>query len=194
MDGLKEAFGNKYVLIGGAVIGAVLLFSQYRSSAAGAGAGQAYNNSAVSGVSPYSSSVMAYNAVATQEVTKQAAIAANVAIERSKNDVALKVATLNTIAVFDSNQSAVMKQSLVSEQGILTSQIQANANVTIDLANNGARMYQAQQQTQQTFLTTNAQVAVAHEQAKAAKTAATMGMIGNVAGAVAKTATAFIKA
>jgi hypothetical protein len=192
MDGIKDALSNKYVIIGGVAIGAIILAANlFQSHTGSSGSGQAYNNSVVSGNSPYTAAAMTYNMAAAQEVTKQAAIAGQVAMARSGNDVQLKIATLNTVQAFDTNQASVTKQSLISEQGIIQAQLQAQSAVAIDYSNNAARMYEAQQQTTQTVVATNGSVAIAQAQASAAKKAAKWGALGSVVGSVGKTVAAF---
>lgn len=180
-------FKNKFVIIGGVAIGALLLVVN-KSSAGQGVTGQAFNNTAISGVSPYTSAVMAFNTVAAQEVTKQAAVAAQVAINKSHDNVSMQVATLNALSTMDSNAMQVAKQQFASEQGIIQAQIAANSNVQIDISNNTARLGMAQEQTSQVAIQSNANVKIAHYQAKAAKTAAIAGAIGSVAGAFTKVA------
>lgn len=189
MGDLKAMFGNKYVLIGGVAIGAMILFVNHNASNSGSGSSVGTSTTAISPA--YTSAVMAYNTVAAQEVTKQASIAAQVAMARSSNDVALHIKTLDTISNIDTNNSNVTKQAYISQQGIIQTQLQSAASVAIDYSNNAARLGQAQQQTQQVIAQSNAAVAVAQEQAKAAKNASMWGALGSIGKAVGSTVAAF---
>lgn len=192
MESLKSTFSNKYVLFGGLAIGAIILAGNMFSSHTGSqDAGQAYNNSGVSGNSQYITSAMAYNTMAAQEVTKQAAIAGQVAIAKAQDNVQLHVSTMSAITAIDAHAADVQKQSLISYQGIMQSQITTAGAVAIDQSNNTARLFEAQQQTSQVIAQSNAAVDVAHYQAKAAKASAKWGALGSIAGTLGKTVAAF---
>lgn len=185
MEKITDALSNPYVLAGGALIGVFLLMNAGKASAGTSGNAPVINPG-------YSSAAQAYNIAATQEVTKQAALSYHLAEVRVDADVTKSVATLATIKAFSDNERQSHIQSLISNAGIINTQLTTQAAVTMDLNNNATRLTLGTQDVQKTVIQSNAAVQIAHDQAKAQRTAAKYNMFGSIAGTVGKVATAFI--
>lgn len=182
-EGVVKTLTNPYVLAAGAALGLVLMLSGRAGAATGSNTGQAAS-------SPFTTAVVEYNKAALDNVTQQAQIAGQVAIARTQADMTSQVATLQTIQNIAASRNDVMKQAIISNQGILNSQITGNTAIITDLADNAARLGMAQQQTTQTKITSDAAIEIARQQAKAAEHAANMGFASNLLGSVAKIAAA----
>lgn len=221
LDSLK----NPWVIVGGVGLGAILIMSARNSTPA--------NNSG--SIDPaYTSAMQVYNANAMKLQGQQldawasvtrATLAADtdvrkVQISATKDmgiattgaNVQRDLATLSFLQNMTNNAAQVAKQSIVSNQGIMQSTIQASAAVTQDQIMNMARMslaniqapvdalkarysfesdkYNADSRVSVANITTNGQVEVARLQAKAVAKASKNNLIASIVSGVSKVAVA----
>lgn len=173
MSDLAATFKNPYVIGGGVLVGLILMMSAHKANGATSGG-------PVTADPVYTTAVLENNKAAMAATTAQAGIAAGVATQRISADMTLGVATLNTIQNADNNRALVAKQAIMSNEGIIKSQIETASATTIDINNNMARLGLAQEQTHQVQIQTNGAVDIAHAQASAVKHAADVNAIGNI--------------
>lgn len=165
---------NPVVLIGGAALGLVLLMS-----------GRGAANAATTGTSGPSSGVLAYNMAGLQAVTAQYHDQVDLAKTGIAADVTTQLAAYQTLQNLQNNETVVKGKMIDSNTGIVQSAIASSTAITLDTQNNTNRLGLAYVTLEQQKVASNAAVQIAQEQAKAAKSASTNGLIGQILGTVA---------
>lgn len=177
---------SPYVWIGGAALGAFLLITGANKGGASSGGGSA------AAINPaYSSMVVALNTEAMKEQTAQAAIAADITKTRYQYDTAKTLGLYSSLQHIEDTRATLSQGIAETNAGVIKAQIAAQTAVLVDQSNNMTRLGLAQQETNQTVITTNGQVTIAQTQAKAQKHAADMGALGSIVGTVGNVVKAF---
>jgi hypothetical protein len=182
MSEFSKVLSNPYVLGGGALLGVFLLMSAGK----GGGGGSSGYSGGGGGEVPYNSAALTYNMAALSAGVEQARIVADRAKTEYALDTTRHVALYNSINNHDTNIAKVAAQNIISNEGILKTQIASHAAVQMDMQQNMARLGIAGLQVHQTQIQSNASVQIAKVQAKAQVKASLFKAVGDVAGTAAK--------
>jgi len=178
---ITKTFSNPLVIAAGVGLGLVIML---RSGSGNAPSSGSY-------VAPeYLSTMAALNAASTQAVTEQYNANLALAAKQSDNDVAKQLGYFSLIQSMDNNDAALSAQITQSHAGIVQTQITTSAAVLMDQIENAARTTQTYIQADAAKAISNNNVTIAQTQAKAAKKAATMNLVGQALGLAATVATA----
>lgn len=173
MDSISKTLSNPYVLGGGVLVGLFLMLSSHRSVASTGPANTASTPA-------YLSAASAFNIAASHDITSQLAIKSDLQKTQIQGDVTKQVAVLSTLVNFSNNAAKVQAQQIISNQGIIQSQLQTQAAIVIDINNNATRLSLGQEQVNATKITSDANTRIAEIQAKAIKHSADASMFTNI--------------
>lgn len=180
---MLETFKNPWVLGGGAALGLVLLLRASPANAEVSSNMNAINPTVMSANVAMNSAVLGAN-------IDIATLNAHLGEVAYQADVAKQLGFFSLMKALDDNQRIITNQRTISNAGITNSLITSSAAITIDQANNAARLGMAYEETARAEISAKASVEVARYNYKANKAVSKNNMIGSIVGSVAKVATA----